>query len=83
MSEEQPVRRRLLDGWMAIVARFGHVQTLVLLGLFYALLIGPAALVGTLARRDFLDKRGLGRGETAWRDADSAAPDLERAKLTT
>ena len=36
-----PVWRRLLDGWMAIAGRFGFVQTLVILALFYAVLIGP------------------------------------------
>ena len=75
--------RRLLDGWNAVVGRFGFVQTLVILALFYAVLIGPAALMATLARRDLLSKRGLGSRASAWRDADSAAPDLERAKLTT
>jgi hypothetical protein len=83
MSQERPFWRRLLDGWIAIAGRFGHVQTLILLTFFYTVLIGPAALVGALARRDFLDKRGLRCGQTAWRNADSAAPDLERAKLTT
>jgi hypothetical protein len=78
-----PVWRRLLDGWNAVVGRFGFVQTLVILTLFYAVLIGPAALMAWLARRDLLDKRGLGGQASAWHDADSAAPDLERAKLTT
>ena len=75
--------RRLLDGWNAVVGRFGFVQTLVILALFYAVLIGPAAMMAWLARRDLLDKRGLGNRGSAWQDADSAAPDLERAKLTT
>ena len=75
--------RRLFDGWNAVVGRFGFVQTLVILALFYALLIGPTALLAWLARRDLLDKRGLGSKTSAWQDADSAAPDLERAKLTT
>ncbi len=78
-----PAWRRLLDGWSAVVARFGFVQTLVILALFYAVLIGPAALMAWLARRDLLDKRALGSRTSAWQDADSAAPDLERAKLTT
>ena len=81
--EPMPVWRRLLDGWNAVVGRFGFVQTLVILALFYAVLIGPAALIAGLARRDLLDKRGLGSRGSAWQDADSAAPDLERAKLTT
>ena len=75
--------RRLLDGWNAVVGRFGFVQTLVILALFYAVLIGPVALMASLARRDLLDKRGLGSRASAWQNADSAAPDLERAKLTT
>jgi hypothetical protein len=54
-------------GWAAITARFGFVQT----------------LGATLARRDLLDKRRFRSGGTAWQEADSAKPDLERAKLTT
>jgi hypothetical protein len=81
--EPKPVWRRLFDGWNAVVGRFGFVQTLVILALFYTVLIGPAALMAWLARRDLLGKRGLGSRASAWQDADSAAPDLERAKLTT
>ena len=81
--ESKSVWRLLLDGWNAVVGRFGFVQTLVILALFYAVLIGPVALMAWLARRDLLDKRGLGKRGSAWQDADSAAPDLERAKLTT
>jgi len=75
--------RRLLAGWMAITARFGFTQTLVILSLFYALLLGPVALVFGLTRRDLLERRGLRAGGSAWHDADSAAPDLERARLAS
>ncbi len=75
--------RRLLNGWMAIAGRFGFVQTLVILGLFYVFLIGPIATGAALARRDLLGKRGLREAGTAWRDADTAKPDLERAKLSS
>lgn len=75
--------RRLHAGWLAIVARFGLAQTSVVLGFFYALLIGPAAVISRAAGRDLLDKRHLGNGDTAWRDADTSPPDLERAKLTS
>jgi len=75
--------RRLTGGWMAIVARFGFAQTLVILSLFYALLLGPVALALGLARRDLLERRGLRAGGSAWRDADTAAPDLERARLAS
>jgi hypothetical protein len=75
--------RRFTGGWMAIVARFGFAQTLVILAMFYALLLGPVALILGLARRDLLERRGLRTGGSAWRDADSAAPDLERARLAS
>ena len=81
MASETPVWRRLLSGWMAIASRFGFVQTLLLLALFYALLIGPTWAVTAIARRDFLAKRGLGAAGSVWLDADTAEPDLERAKL--
>ena len=75
--------RRLLAGWMAITVRFGFTQTLVILTLFYAVLFGPVALVLALTRRDLLERGGLRAGGTAWRDADSARPDLERARLAS
>jgi hypothetical protein len=68
---------------MAIAGRFGGIQTVVLLVFFYFLLIGPVASITRLGRRDFLDKRRLDPTHSAWHDADSAAPDLERAKLQT
>jgi len=79
----QPLHRRLLSGWVAITIRFGFVQTLVILTAFYGLLIGPMALGARLARRDLLDKGQLRITGSAWHDADSAKPDLERAKLTS
>jgi hypothetical protein len=82
-AQAMPFWRRLLAGWQAIAGRFGAVQTLVILALFYVLLIGPVSIVTFVARRDFLHKRGLRATGSAWLDADSAAPDLERAKLTT
>jgi hypothetical protein len=82
-TERLPVHRRLFRGWMVITARFGFVQTLVILSFFYLFLIGPIALGGALARADFLHKRGLREGGSAWNVADSAKPDLERAKLAS
>ncbi len=79
---EVSVWRRLLAGWNAIVGRFGFAQTLVILALSYTLIIGPAAVVASVMRRDLLDRRGLRADGSAWRAADSAHPDLERAKRT-
>jgi len=81
--EPMPVWKRLWNGWLIISARFGFVQTLVILAFFYTLLIGPVAVVLSLARRDLLGKRGVGSEGSAWLEADSAKPDLERAKLGT
>ena len=81
MSDRIPLWRTLLNGWMVIAARFGHVQTLMILVLFYLILIGPVSLFQVLGRRDQLDKRTLWKKESAWRDSESGGNDLERAKL--
>jgi hypothetical protein len=73
--------RRLLNGWLAIAGRFGTVQTLMILVLTYAMLIGPVGLGIAICRGDLLAKRGLKHAGSAWQEADSAKPDLERAKL--
>ena len=81
--EPTPLYKRLFQGWMVITARFGFVQTLVILAFFYLFLIGPIALGSALGRADFLNKRGLRQGPSAWNESDSAKPDLERAKLAS
>jgi hypothetical protein len=81
MSAPRPLGRRLLDGWLVVAMRFGEVQTAVLLALFYAFLIGPMAGFAGAARWDMLSKRNLRAPGSVWHDADSAKPDLERAKL--
>ncbi len=83
MTEERSpsLGRRLLNGWMAIAGRFGSVQTLMILVMLYGLVIGPVGLVLAIGRSDPLAKRGLKALESAWLDADTAKPDLERAKI--
>ena len=49
--ERRPAHRRLFAGWMAITARFGFVQTLVILAIFYVTLIGPMGVGAALLRR--------------------------------
>lgn len=81
-NEKAPsVGRRLLNGWMAIAGRFGSVQTLMILVMLYVLVIGPVGLVLAIGRSDPLAKRGLKAAQSVWLDADTAKPDLERAKL--
>jgi hypothetical protein len=76
-------RSRLYQGWMAIAGHFGGVQTRVLLAFFYVLLVGPVSSLARLGGRDYLDKKPLDPSRTAWHDADTSPPDLERAKLQT
>jgi predicted LPLAT superfamily acyltransferase len=80
MSESLPLHRRLLHGWLEIAARFGEVQTLVLLAIVYLFVIGPSAAVARLAGRDFLAKRKLREPGSAWQDADTTVGDVERSK---
>jgi len=80
-ANETPFWRRLLAGWMAIAGRFGFVQTMLILVLFYALLIGPTWAVTSITRRDFLTKRGVRSGGSAWNEVEDTENDLERAKL--
>ncbi len=81
-NEETPSpARQLFNGWLAIAGRFGTVQTMMILVLTYAMLIGPVGIGIAIFRGDLLDKRGLKHAGSAWQDADSAKADLERAKL--
>jgi len=81
-NEEAPSPgRRLLDGWMTIAGRFGSVQTTMILIMTYVLVIGPVGIGMAIVRNDPLAKRGLKISKSAWLDADTAKPDLERAKL--
>lgn len=80
MNPSPSLARRLLDGWLQIAARFGETQTIVLLGLIYGLVIGPAAVIARAAGNDFLAKRGMRELGSAWRPSDSRAPELEHVK---
>ena len=79
-TEGKPIHSRLYDGWMLIVGRFAFVQTLVILSLFYALLIGPWGAGASLLRKDLLDKRKLRESGSAWRENESDKPSLESAQ---
>ncbi len=73
--------RRLYLGWLELAAHFGEIQTQLIVGFVYLFVIGPTAVIATVAGRDLLKKRGFGEAKSAWNDADSTSkPDLERAK---
>ena len=80
MTEKTPVWRRFYSGWLEIAARFGQVQTLLVLTIVYTLVLGPVALVLFAFRRDLLQRRGLHVPGSAWSEADSAGAGLERAR---
>jgi hypothetical protein len=80
MSDLRATWRRLYAGWLEIAARFGEVQTLLVVTMVYTLVLGPVALLLYALRRDLLRKRGLRVRGSAWSEADSASADLERAK---
>lgn len=80
MSERKATWRRLYAGWLEIAARFGEVQTLLVLAIVYTLVLGPVAMVLFTLRRDLLHKRELHLSGSAWSEADTASADLERAK---
>jgi len=77
-AAKKPFHRRLYESWLAIAGHFGEVQTSVILFVSYVVAIGPAAML--MSRKDLLHKKRLEAGASAWNDADSAVPDLERAK---
>ena len=80
-SEAQGLGRRLYHGWLELAAHFGEIQTLLIVCVVYVFVLGPMALVSTLARRDLLAKRGFAGAASAWNDSESVSnPDLERAK---
>ena len=80
MSRTGATWRFLYAGWLEIAARFGEVQTLLVLAIVYSLVLGPVAVVMFAFRRDLLQRRGLHVPGSAWSEADSAGADLERAK---
>ena len=75
------IGRRLYAGWLELAARFGEIQTNLIVCFVYVFVLGPMAIGATLLRRDLLAKRGFGEGTSAWCRADSVAnPDIERAR---
>ena len=80
MSEKQATWRRLYAGWLEIAARFGEVQTLMVLTMVYTLVLGPVSLILFALRKDLLHKGGLHAAGSTWSEADTAGADLERAR---
>ena len=80
MSEQQAAWQRLYHGWLEIAARFGEVQTLLVLTMVYTFVIGPVSVILLALRKDLLHKGGLGEAGSSWSESESAGADLERAR---
>jgi hypothetical protein len=73
--------RRLYHGGLQVAGHFGEIQTVLIVCFVYVFVLGPMAVLATIARQDLLAKRGFAASSSAWSDADSVSnPDLERAK---
>ena len=71
---------RLGAGWMRIAQRLGEVQTVVLLTLVYATVLGPLALwLRLVGRADLLALRQA-RGESFALPKQQVPTDLERCE---
>jgi len=73
-------RARLRSGWLRIAKRLGEVQTVVLLSLVYASVLGPLALLLRVAgRADLLELRRP-RGESFALPKQRVPTDRERCE---
>ena len=73
-----PVLRPLYFGWMAFAAALAWVNTRILLGLFYYLILTPVGVVIRLSGKDLLGERIDRSAPTYWRKRDREAFDRNR-----
>ena len=81
--ERLPLHRRLFQGWMAITARFGFVQTLVILASSTSSRSGPIALGARSRGPTTSTSAACARAPAHGATPSRAKPDLERAKLAS
>ena len=70
----------LLDKWKHLAHGVGVVNTHVLLFLAYWLVVGPAAVVLKVLRKDYLRIRWSGTNGSYWLDREPDADSLDRAR---
>ncbi len=71
----QTVLHPVYIGWMKFAFVLGWVNTRILLGLFFYLIITPVGVVMRLAGKDFLDKKINRPAKTYWKKRDRTAFD--------
>jgi len=67
-------------GWMKFAEVLGWVNTRLLLGLTYIIILGPISLIMLILRKDPLRKRMNKRATTYWISKAPADNSLEAAK---
>lgn len=65
--------------WMKFARVLGKIQTTIILSFIYFIGVGTIAIISSIFRKDFLDKRFIDR-ESFWRDRASKPPTLEDCK---
>ena len=73
------VWQRIYRGWMAFARALGHVNTILLLSVFYVVVIGPASLVFRILRKDPLRRR-LDSAASYWLAKEQDAHSLENVR---
>jgi Saxitoxin biosynthesis operon protein SxtJ len=63
--------------WMSFAFALGYVNTRLLLGLFYLVIMTPVALIQRLLRTDGLDIHGVRTEDSLWKARKHERPDRE------
>lgn len=68
--------RRLWNSWKRVAAWIARVQTAIILGVIYVVVLGVIAMIAKLVRRDLLHKR-LSFTSSYWITREAASRELE------
>ena len=74
----RPVLRPLYIGWMAFAFALGWVNSRLLLGLFFYLVLTPIGLIMRMTGKDLLDRRIDRTAESYWLKRESEPFDKSR-----
>lgn len=64
--------------WMTFAYILSQVMTYVLLTIFFFLVVTPGGIIMRLIRKDMLDRKFPGDGDSYWVDAERYANEIER-----
>ncbi len=70
-----PVLKPLYIGWMTFAFALGWVNTRLLLGIFFYIILTPIGLILRLTGKDLLDKRIDRKAPSYWKKRDRTATD--------